>query len=130
MSEANETRGEVALDLSGKEYVLRPTYAAIAAIEQKTGKGLLALAREAGAGDLALHDTAIIATECIKAHGKHTGDAMMAAYQAEKIAELMLESENGYAGCLGRIAIVLGLAATGGYTASGELKAAKVTATE
>lgn len=128
MTEANETRGEIALDLSGKEYVLRPTYQAISAIESKTGKGLLALARDAA--DITLADAAIIATECIKAHGQHIGDDMMAKYSANKIAEMMLETEGGIAACLGRLTALLMVAATGGYTASGELKAAKEMATE
>lgn len=130
MSEANEVRGEISLELGGREFILRPSYQAISAIEAKTGRGLLALAREAGEGNLSLADTAITAVECIKAHGKHSGDDMMANYRAEKIAEMIFDSEGGHAACLGRIAVLLSLAVTGGYTASGELKAAKETASE
>lgn len=127
MSDANETRGEIALDLSDKEYVLRPTYQAIQAIEAKTGKGLLALARDAA--ELTLSDASTIATECIKAHGKHVGDELMAKYSADKIGQMMLETDGGLAACLGRLSALLMVAATGGYTASGELKAAKEEAT-
>lgn len=127
MSEANETRGEIALDLGGREFVMRPTYQAISAIESKTGRGILALARDAA--DLSLSDAAIIAAECIKAHGKHVGDDMMANYAPAKIAEMMIEAEGGIAACLGRLSALLMVAATGGYTASGELKAAKDQAT-
>lgn len=122
MSEANETRGEIALDLSGTEYVMRPTFQAISAIESKTGKGLLALARDAA--DLTLAEGAIIATECIKAHGKHIGDEMMEKFSPDRIAELMIETDGGIAACLGRLSSLLMVAATGGYTASGELKTA------
>jgi len=128
MTEANETRGEIAIDLGGREYVLRPTYQAIAAIEAKTGKGLLALARDAA--ELGVGDAAIIATECIKAYGKHVGDDMMARYSPDKIGEMMIESEGGIAACLGRLSVLLMAAATGGYTASGELKTAKAPETE
>lgn len=128
MTEANEERGEIALDLSGVEYVMRPSYQAIQAIEAKTGKGLLALARDAA--DLTLTEAAIIATECIKAHGKHTGDEMRARYSPDKIAELMLETDGGLAACLGRLSALLMVAATGGYTATGELKAAKQAGTD
>lgn len=124
MSEANETRGEIALDLGGAEYVLRPSYEAIQAIEKRTGKGLLALARDAGGGDLTLVETALVAAECIKAHGKAKGDNLLAQTHADKIAEMILEAEGGVAASMGRIAVLLGLAATGGYTREGELKAA------
>lgn len=128
MSEANETRGEIAIDLAGTEYVLRPTYQAISAIEAKTGKGLLALARDAS--ELTLGEGAIIATECIKAHGKHIGDEMMTKFSPERVGELIVESEGGIAACLGRLAALLMVAATGGYTASGELKTAGTQATD
>lgn len=127
MSEANAVRGEIALDLGGREFVLRPTYQAIQAIESKTGKGILVLARDTA--ELTVADAAVIAAECIKAHGKHVGDDMMASYTPAKIGEMMLEAEGGVAACLGRLSALLMLAATGGYTASGELKAAKDQAT-
>jgi hypothetical protein len=41
---ANPHRGEVAVTLAGTTYVLRPTFAAIAAIETATGAGVYALA--------------------------------------------------------------------------------------
>ncbi|MFN3424893.1 MAG: GTA-gp10 family protein [Novosphingobium meiothermophilum] len=127
MSEENEVRGEIALDLGGREFVLRPTYQAIQAIESKTGKGILALAR--GTTELTVLDAAIIAAECIKAHGKHIGDEMMASYTPVKLGEMIFETEGGVGACLGRLSVLLMLAATGGYTASGELKAAKDQAT-
>lgn len=126
MSDANETRGEISLELGGTDYVLRPSYQAIQAIERKTGKGLLALARLAGEGELTLADTAMIAAECIRAYGNAIDDKMLAASSPEGIAEKVIEAENGIAGAMATVAVMLGLAATGGYTTSGELKPAKV----
>lgn len=126
MTEANETRGEIALDLCGTEYVLRPSYEAIQAIEKKLGRGLLALARAGGEGDLTLGETAIIATECIKAYGRAVDNKMLAASSPERIAELIYETPDGQAGVMGRLSMMLGLAVTGGYDKSGELKPAKV----
>lgn len=127
MSEANETRGEIALDLDGTEYVLRPSYEAIQAIEKKLGRGLLALARTAADGDLTLNETATVAAECIKAHGRAIDDRMLAASTPERIAEMIYETPNGQAGVMGRLAVMLGLAVTGGYDKVGELKPAKAT---
>jgi len=130
VSEANETRGEISLELDGTEYVLRPSYQAIQAIEKKTGKGLIALARDAAGADLTLSETAIVASECIRAHGRAVDDKMMAAVSPERIGELILEADDGVAMALGRISVLLGLAATGGYTAQGELKPTKLTGTQ
>lgn len=126
MSGANEVRGEVGLELGGTEYVLRPSYEAVQAIERKAGRGLLALARTAGEGELTLTETAVVVAECIRAHGKAIGDSMLSATNPERIAELVLESEDGIAGVMGRLAVLLGLVATGGYDKAGELKPAKV----
>lgn len=124
---ANPVRGEIALALgeSGKEYVLRPTFAAIQAIEEKTGKGLLRLSRDGATGDLTLTETAIIANECIRAQGKATGDAIMAAYDTARVAELIHAAEGGIAATMGRLSVLLALAATGEYTPAGELKPVK-----
>lgn len=122
---ANETRGEISLDLCGTEYVLRPSYEAIQAIEQKLGRGLLALARVGGEGNLTLHETAVIACECIRAYGRAIDDKMLSASSSERIAELIYETEHGQAGVMGRLAMLMGLAATGGYDKSGELRPAK-----
>lgn len=123
MTEANETRGEISLELGGTEYTMRPTYEAIQAIEKKLGRGIVALARDCSTADITLSDAGLIAAECIRAHGRHVGDSMLSAVSADKLAEMILEAEDGAAGAMGRIAVLLGLAATGGYTAQGELKA-------
>lgn len=120
---ASEERGELALTLEGAEYVLRPSYEAIDAFEGKTGKGLLELAQLALSGKLRAGELAQVAAECIRAWGRATDQASMAAVNARRIAELIVESEGGMAGAMGILSAMLSMAATGGYTAQGEMKA-------
>ena len=48
--QANKHRGEVTISLGGRSYLLRPTFAAIAEIEARSGQGLIGLARRLAAG--------------------------------------------------------------------------------
>ncbi len=72
---ANPERGEVAVELvtpSGarKTFHLRATFAAVIEIEQRTGLGLLALARKAARLDLGYGESAAILTAGLKAAGE------------------------------------------------------------
>lgn len=49
---ANSQRGEVSLDVGGKTYTLRPSFNAICAAEDKTGKRSSTLQLEAELGDM------------------------------------------------------------------------------
>ena len=127
---ANVERGEIVLNL-GDEYVMRPSYEAIAAFEDALGKGLFDIASDAINHRLRLNETAVIATECIKAWGRATGaPASMQAFNPKKIAGLILESDGGYKVALEQVAMMLAMACTGGYTATGEVKAATTTTIE
>ena len=58
---ANPHRGEVEVILAGKTHTLRPTFQALAEIENKTGMGLLDLGRNFAAGRFGGQDlTAVI----------------------------------------------------------------------
>lgn len=120
---ANATRGEVSLELEGAEYVLRPSYEAISAFETQTNRSLIDLARAAGDGELKLSESAIIVTECIKAHGRATDDKALAAFNAARVGELILQADGGLLIAMKRLELLLFMAATGGYTGSGEVKA-------
>lgn len=120
---ANATRGEVSLELEGVEYVLRPSYEAISAFETQTNRSLIDLARAAGDGELKLSESAIIVTECIKAHGRATDDKALAAFNAARVGELILQADGGLLIAMKRLELLLFMAATGGYTGSGEVKA-------
>ena len=133
MTEAN-TRGEVTITLDGAEYVMRPTYEAIQAIEEKTGMGLLGLLNLIGNGEMSQKKLAVIVTELIKAWGKAGGESAdpirrgAAGSNADKIAHLIYEA--GVSTAMGRVSVVLVGALSGGVTASGEWKPALTTETQ
>jgi hypothetical protein len=126
---ANEERGEVPLLLDGSEFVLRPSYEAIEAIENQTGKGIVALFEAARAIELTSGETVTIVHQCIRAWGKATGDTGARAANRERIREMIIEAEGGLVGVQLRLAVLLGNYVSGGYTASGEAKAATGTMT-
>jgi hypothetical protein len=73
---ANPYRGEISVTLDGAEFVLRPDFDAILAIDEALG-GITALARR-GLADLTsmtLSELAVVITEGIKAHGRSTGSS-------------------------------------------------------
>ena len=117
-----EDRGELALVLDGVTMVLRPTFEAIEAFEAATGKGLMQIARDAIDGRLTVGETAQIACECIRAWGRETDNEDAAGARPKRVANLILDAEGGFRAASGTVAAVLALAATGGYTSSGELK--------
>jgi len=54
MSEANAHCGEILVNLLGNAFVLRPSFAALAAMEAATGVGLITLARQFASGGCTL----------------------------------------------------------------------------
>lgn len=131
MTDSVNASGEITVTLDA-EYTLRPSYAAISAIEEATGESIIMLANRAANGALKLKDSAIIVTEMLKAWGREA-DADSSADQraavkfgTEGVAKLIYE--RGLPGINARLAIVLIAAATGGYTAAGKAKAAVDTA--
>ena len=125
-SPANPVRGEVSVPLgeAGREFVLRPDYTAIQAIEDGTGKGMMRLFRDCAEGNMTLAETATVVAECVKAQGRATGDKLMALYAAEKLVPMIVDSPIGLVGVQGRVSTVLGFAICGDYNSAGELKAA------
>ena len=124
MATANETRGEISLQLDGVDYVLRPSFEAISAFEAETGSGLLALTGQAEEATMTLDTMASIVPHCIRAHGEAVGDQMLKSVNKSKIAALIMGSDGGMLGAIIRVRLLLVMAATGGFTASGEPKAA------
>lgn len=133
MGDANAVRGEVDLVLGGQSFVLRPSFTAIVAMEKKTGFTLLQLVQLAEQGVLTQEAQAIVVTELVRAWGReqildeyaspsersHVTAAKAAS--VESMADLLYPV--GVMKVQPRIAIVLGLAATGGCLPSGEAKA-------
>lgn len=120
----NPERGEFALELDGERFVLRPSFEAIVAFEQETGKGLMDLTRSAIGGTVTLSEMAIIATHCIRAWGRENDVTSAAGVNAQRVGKLIMESAQGLTGATVLIGTLLALAVNGGLTATGEVKAA------
>lgn len=118
--DANPVRGEHELPLGAKTYLLRPSYAAISAIESKTGRALPELVGMGNSGAMPLSVAGIVGAALIRA-GAGDKDAMTRGVSAERIAEMIFEQ--GLPGAIARLTLCLLDAATGGRTASGEAKA-------
>lgn len=140
MGDANEVRGEIDLVLEGQSYVLRPSHQAIIAMEKKTGRSLIELAALAEQSMLDQATQAIVVTELIRAWGRsiqideYASGAEKAvatsakAANVDTIGELLFSV--GVLAIQPRVAIVLGLALTGGCLPSGEVKATGMTTSE
>lgn len=61
---ANPLRGEVALTLNGRAFTLRPSFAAIVAVEERLGS-VIALALKASKGELGLRETTALLWETL-----------------------------------------------------------------
>lgn len=115
----NAARGETTLLLGGKSYRLRPSYAAIVAIEDELGRSAIELLRASNAMALSYEDMGVIAAEFIRA-GADEDDAMTRSIASDRIAELIFEE--GSAAALVSLTVALASAVSGGRTASGEAK--------
>lgn len=140
MDDANELRGEVDVVLEGQRFVLRPSYTAIVAMEKKTGRSLFELATLAEQGLLTQETQALVVTELVRAWGrglvvdeyasaedKAAATAAKGA-NADSIGELLFGV--GVLAVQPRIAVVLGMALTGGCLPSGEAKPTGTTTSE
>ncbi len=121
---ANAERGEHELMLAGTTYRLRPSHGALKAIEKKAERAALSLIRLGNAGDLTLTQLGIIAAEFIRV-GADPADKFTRNISADRIEELIFEE--GLPHATSRLTLCLLDAATGGRTASGEVKAAEAT---
>ena len=92
----NALRGEAALCISGRERVLRPTFAALVAAEDELGP-LFALVERAAAGQLRLTELAALFWHCLAARDGAT---------REQVGEAVLAS--GLAGCAPALRRLLG----------------------
>lgn len=63
----NPHRGEVAITIGDKEYVMRPTFEALVNMETRTGKSALTLSRELIESSILISEIAVILHEGIKA---------------------------------------------------------------
>lgn len=132
VEDANELRGEVDIVLEGQRFVLRPSYTAVVVMEKKAGKPLFELAALAEQIMMPQETQAIVTTELVRAWGRElvtdeysTAEERATAsaakgVNAERMGELLYSV--GAMAVQPRIAMVLGLALTGGCLPSGEAK--------
>lgn len=123
---ANPIRGEVSVQMEGEDYVLRPTYDAITAVEEQTGRSIQQLALAADEGSLPLRHAAIVVTEFVKAWGRENDKPYFAQFTVRRIAELLFAE--GLLKVNPRVALALWQALTGGHV-PGEANAAGTTTT-
>lgn len=90
---SNAHRGEVSVVLDGREYTLRPSWAAYVAIEAALApKTILQLIADYQTRGLSATETAVIITEGIRAWALENDDKMMARYQVHKVGEMIFDS--------------------------------------
>jgi hypothetical protein len=118
---ANANRGEHELTLAGVTYRLRPSHAAMQAIEAKTEQSLLVLLRLASVGNLTLDQVGEVAAELIRA-GADEADQITRHVGAKRIGQLIYEE--GLPRVMARLTVCLADAASGGRDAEGNAKAA------
>jgi hypothetical protein len=134
---SEEEPAEPVVDLLGQlrggidaEYMLRPSRQAISNIERALGKSLCQLTVQSGSLALSVDELGFAVAEMMKAYAvdnKEAGPSYRNA-KAERCADLIYE--NGPVDVSRRLAVIFTGALTGGYTASGEPKAAGTTTTE
>lgn len=126
-NEAVDLLGQLTVTLGGTEYMLRPSRQAISNIERGMGKSLTQITLQCGSLALSTDELGLCVAELMKAYAvfdpKASADYRGA--KAEKCADLIFE--NGPVDVARRLAIIFTGALTGGYTASGEVKAVQAT---
>jgi|LakMenEpi03Aug12_release.lakeMendotaPanAssembly.Ray.scaffolds.fasta_scaffold171439_6 hypothetical protein len=63
----NPQRGDVPVTIAGTVYTMRPSFEALAAIEEKTGVGIIPLWRRFGQQDFGIRDVVTVVTEAVRA---------------------------------------------------------------
>lgn len=63
----NPQRGDVPVTIAGTTYTMRPSFEALAAIEEKTGLGLVALWRRFGQQEFGARDVVTVIAEGVRA---------------------------------------------------------------
>lgn len=81
----NPHRGEVKIHLAGRDFIMRPTFQALAEIEHLAGAGIVEIANRLIAKQYGVRDAAAIITPAIKAAGE-----VGANY--ERVGEMVVET--------------------------------------
>lgn len=86
---ANAHRGEIAIRLDA-DYVLRPDFEAVAAIDEQLGS-VLDAARDAAGGKISYRVAAVVICEGLKASGRASGDRALQAVNLRRVQELIFD---------------------------------------
>lgn len=78
----NSQRGDVPVTIAGTVYTMRPSFEALASIEEKLGVGLIPLWRRFGQQDFGIRDVVTVVTESVRAGEGKVPDAF-----AQKIVQ-------------------------------------------
>lgn len=120
-----DERGQLSIRLDA-EYLLRPSVEAIMEAERETGLSLFDLASLAANARMRFDQLGIVVAAFMRAHGKaNSDDPQRTTYlgaKPETLAGLIMEA--GAPRICAALAILLAGALNGGYTSSGEAKAA------
>jgi hypothetical protein len=122
-----DARGQISVELDGARFILRPSEEAIATIEQELNLSLEQLVAKCAYSQLNLQQCALIVTRMMQAYAKADPEAS-ANYRGAKVETVRQHIfEAGVPKIRARLMPLLSGAMTGGYTASGELKATGTT---
>lgn len=120
-----DERGQISILLDA-DYVLRPSVEAIMEAERETALSLFDLASLAANARMRLEQMGILVAAFMRAHGKaNPDDPLKSTYlgaKPETLAGLVMEA--GAPRIMSALAVLLAGALNGGYTASGEPRAA------
>jgi hypothetical protein len=121
-----DPRGQLSIRLDGQDFTLRPSVEAILEAESGTGLSLFDLASLAANSRMRLDQMGTVVASFMRAQGKaNPEDPLKTSYlgaNAETLTELIMEA--GIPRIMGGLTVLLAGALNGGYTASGEPKAA------
>lgn len=102
----NAARGEVPIKLDGKDFILRPTYQAIAEMEASSGLSVVTLTRLIASGRIKMIDLAAVICAGLKAGG--------APATIEKAGELVFKTGVTDDSMMAQVGTFLGLCLNGG----------------
>lgn len=108
---ANPLRGEVAITLGGRSFVMRPDFEHLVEMESRTGVGLVELTRRIASGKYGVRDMAAIVTAGLKGAGEERADFV-------KVGQMILA--DGLTALVDPVNQFLINAITGGKTPGGD----------
>jgi hypothetical protein len=123
---ANPHRGEVTVKLDA-DYVLRPDFEAVAAIDEQLGSIIDVTRRALAENSLSFREVSVIILEGMKAHGRAANDPTARAFTLKRVQHLVFEA--GILSVIGPVIQFLSNALIGGAKPEGNAPAAETAKT-